>query len=147
MLHPSAKTTESKMPAFKYFRLLPMVGLVLLAACAQKPPSPVVQKSADKGDCPRPLQAGQHFLLSLPSNPTTGYRWEIARDAGRVLRSLGPEVYINPEDAGLVGSAGKSTWRFLAWQPGEDQLLMHYRRPWDVGVAPAKTLDCMIRVK
>jgi inhibitor of cysteine peptidase len=135
------------MPACHPRRLLPVLGLALLAACAQKPEPPVLQGAADARGCSRQLQPGQIFVLSLPSNPSSGFRWEIVRDAGKVLRSLGPELYINPEDAGLVGSAGKSTWRFQAWQAGEDQLLLHYRRSWDQGVAPAQTLDCMIRVK
>ena len=49
--------------------------------------------------------------------------------------------------AGVVGAAGQSTWRYQVYQTGEGRLLMHYRRPWEVEVAPAKTVDCQISVR
>ena len=85
--------------------------------------------------------------MTLPSNPTTGFRWVVEDAASGVLRSLGQEVYTTPEDAGVVGAAGQSTWRYQVYQTGEGRLLMHYRRPWEVEVAPAKTVDCQINVR
>ncbi|MNG18420.1 Chagasin family peptidase inhibitor I42 [compost metagenome] len=67
--------------------------------------------------------------------------------AGNLLRSLGPEVYSNPEDAGLVGSAGQSLWRFQVQAQGEGHLILVYQQPWAPEVAPAKTFDCAIKVK
>ena len=123
-----------------------LLSLALLAACAQTPSS-VTLEQKQQGKCPLSLQLGQQFILRLPSNPTTGFRWLIRDSAANVLQSLGPEVYSNPEDAGLVGSAGRSTWRFQAKQPGEGRLLLTYQRPWEVGVVPAQSFDCTIRVK
>jgi inhibitor of cysteine peptidase len=125
-------------------RLLLPLGLALLTACAHKPGSVTVQKQSQ---CPLSLHSGQQLVLILPSNPTTGFRWVVRDDAGGVLDSLGPEVYSNPEDAGLVGSAGQSTWLFNATQPGKGHLLLTYQRPWEPEVAPAKTFDCPIAVK
>lgn len=125
-------------------RLLLPLGLALLAACAQKPTSVALQQ---QGKCPLRLHNGQQLVLTLPSNPTTGFRWVLKDAAAPVLRSLGPEVYSNPEDAGLVGSAGQSTWRFQAASAGEGRLLLLYQRPWENWVAPAKTFDCQVRVK
>ena len=64
-----------------------------------------------------------------------------------VLQSLGPEVYSNPEDSGLVGAGGLSTWRFTAHEPGEGRLLLTYQQPWEQNVPPAQTFECEIRVK
>ena len=127
-------------------RLLLPLGLALLTACAQKPTSVTLQQS-QQSRCPMTLHGGQQLILTLPSNPTTGFRWVVRDAAPGVLQSLGPEVYSNPEDAGLVGSAGQSTWRFQARQAGEGRLLLTYQRPWETGVAPAKTFDCAVRVK
>ncbi len=127
-------------------RLLLSSALVLLTACAQQPTSVSLQQD-QQSKCPMSLSVGQQLIVTLPSNPTTGFRWMLRDDADSVLRSLGPEVYSNPEDAGLVGSAGQSTWRFLVAQPGAARLLLTYQRPWEVGVAPAKTFDCAIKVK
>lgn len=126
-------------------RLLLPLSLALLAACSQQPKKVVIQEE-QQDNCPLQLQRGQSFILNLPSNPSTGFRWEVNQAASSVLRSLGPEVYTNPEDAGLVGSAGRSTWRFEAYQSGEDQLHLQYRRPWEHGVAPARIFSCVIRV-
>ncbi|AYF87904.1 protease inhibitor I42 family protein [Pseudomonas sp. JS3066] len=127
-------------------RLLLPLGLLLLTACAQQKTGPVVLQD-QQDDCPLSLSQGQPLVLTLPSNPTTGFRWVVRDAAANVLQSLGPEVYSTPEDAGLVGSAGQSTWRFKASQPGEGRLRLDYQRPWETDVAPAESFDCQISVK
>lgn len=128
------------MPSYR--PLLPL-SLALLAGCAGQP-KPVVTLE-DASDCtPLKLHQGQELVLILPSNPTTGFRWEMRNAAGSLLRAMGPEVYSNPEDAGLVGSAGESTWRFRVVAAGEDTLDLAYRRPWEPEVAPAQTFNCAI---
>ncbi|MFV3411032.1 protease inhibitor I42 family protein [Pseudomonas nitroreducens] len=128
-----------------YHPLLPLT-LALLAGCAGQS-KPVVTLE-DASDCkPLKLHTGQELVLILPSNPTTGFRWELRNAANGLLRALGPEVYSNPEDAGLVGSAGESTWRFRVTAAGEDTLELAYRRPWEAEVAPAQTFVCPILVK
>lgn len=126
------------------FRLLLPPAIALLSACASQPSSVSVQKQSA---CPLSLAAGQQLILSLPSNPTTGFRWVVRDAAPSVLTSLGPEVYSNPEDAGLVGSAGKSTWRYTVKGAGEGHLLLTYQRPWETDVAPAETFDCNIKAR
>ncbi|MCP1649174.1 protease inhibitor I42 family protein [Pseudomonas sp. GD04087] len=131
------------MPSYR--PLLPLT-LALLAGCAGQS-KPVVTLE-DASDCkPLKLHTGQELVLILPSNPTTGFRWELRNAANGLLRALGPEVYSNPEDAGLVGSAGESTWRFRVTAAGEDTLELAYRRPWEAEVAPAQTFVCPIAVK
>jgi len=124
-----------------------LLSLALLGACAQKPGTSVTLHQKQQSQCPLTLHSGQQLILRMPSNPTTGFRWIIRDSAAGVLHSLGPEVYSNPEDAGLVGSAGVSTWRFEARQAGEGRLHLTYERPWEVGVVPAQRFDCQIRVK
>ena len=99
-----------------------------------------------QSECPVQLKTGQNLILTLPSNPTTGYRWSIQDSAGGVLRSLSPEVYSNPEDAGLVGSAGQSTWRFQTFAAGNGRLRLTYSQPWAPEVPAVKTFDCVISV-
>ncbi|NBA94540.1 protease inhibitor I42 family protein [Pseudomonas sp. R5(2019)] len=126
-------------------RLLVPLSLTLLAACASTPPQNVDLHK--QSQCPMPLHVGQKLTLTLPSNPTTGFRWLVQNPAGSILRSLSPEVYTNPEDAGLVGSGGQSVWRFQAQNAGEGHLLLVYQQPWAPEVRPAETFDCAISVK
>jgi inhibitor of cysteine peptidase len=125
-------------------RLFVPVALALLAACATPPKQNVsVEKQSA---CPMHLHNGQNLILTLPSNPTTGYRWAIQDSAGGVLRALGPEVYRNPEDAGVVGAAGVSTWRFQAFATGDGRLRLTSQQPWAPEVLPVDTFDCAISV-
>ncbi|MGJ7547796.1 protease inhibitor I42 family protein [Pseudomonas alloputida] len=125
-------------------RLLVPLSLALLAACAQQP-TQTVELDAES-ECPKRLQVGQSLTLTLPSNPTTGYRWLVQNPASNVLQSLGPEVYSAPEDAGIVGSSGISTWRYQARTAGEGHLVLIYQQPWAPEVRPVQTFDCAIRV-
>ncbi|HKS14476.1 MAG TPA: protease inhibitor I42 family protein [Pseudomonas sp.] len=126
-------------------RLLVPLSLTLLTACAGKPAHNIDLDA--QSDCPMQLRAGQTLTLTLPSNPSTGYRWLLQNPASSTLRSLGPEVYSHPEDAGIVGSAGQSMWRFQAQQAGEGHLILVYQQPWAPEVRPVQTFDCAISVK
>lgn len=132
-----------------------LMALTALAGCAGQPTSVSIEPSAkalqvspgQQARCkPIELKQGQTLILSLPSNPTTGFRWQLFDAAPSVLKALGPEVYRVPEEAGIVGSAGLSTWRFQATLPGQGRLLLQYQRPWEQGVAPALIYDCAVHV-
>lgn len=129
-----------------FVRWLLPASLSVLAACTQTPSNVSLDDDA-QSRCPLALYTGQEVLISLRSNPSTGFRWEVKDAASSVLKSLGPEVYSNPEDVGLVGSAGQSTWRYKAEKTGNGHLLMVYRRPWEADVAPASTFDCQVAVQ
>lgn len=125
-------------------RLLAPLSLALLSACATQPKHNVTVEKLSQ--CPVRLDNGQNLILNLPSNPSTGYRWAIQDSAGGVLKGLGPEVYRNPEDAGIVGAAGVSTWRFQAFNAGTGRLRLTYQQPWAPEVPPVETFDCAIAV-
>lgn len=128
-------------------RLLLPLGLALLTACAHQAPATKVVNLEKQAQCPVELQVGQPLNLILPSNPSTGYRWLLQNPAANVLRSLGPEVYSNPETTGIVGSAGQSVWRFQAQTAGESHLILVYQQPWAPEVRPVQTFDCVIKVQ
>jgi inhibitor of cysteine peptidase len=125
-------------------RLLVPLALALLAACATQPAQNVTVEK--QSECPVQLHSGQNLIVILPSNPTTGYRWAIQDSAGGVLRALGPEVYQNPEDAGVVGAAGVSTWRFQTFATGTGRLRLTSQQPWAPEVLPVDSFDCAISV-
>ena len=125
-------------------RLVPLLSLGLLAACAHPPVQNMTVE--EQSECPIQLHVGQNLMLSLPSNPTTGYRWAIQDSAGGVLRSLGPEVYTSNDDGQLLGSGGHSTWRFEAFAAGTGRLRLTSQQPWEPEAEPAQTFDCPITV-
>ncbi|MFI8335539.1 protease inhibitor I42 family protein [Pseudomonas taetrolens] len=125
-------------------RLLTLFSLSLLAACAHEPAHNMTVE--EQSDCPMQLHTGQNLILSLPSNPTTGYRWAIQDSAGGVLRNLGPEVYTSSDNGQLLGSGGQSTWRFRAFAAGNGRLRLTYQQPWEPEAEPAQVFDCPITV-
>ncbi|SEN63518.1 inhibitor of cysteine peptidase [Pseudomonas sp. ok272] len=125
-------------------RLLLPLSLLLLTACAAQPKHNVTVE--EQSQCPLSLINGQNLILTLPSNPTTGYRWAIQDSAGGVLRTISPEVYSNPKDSGLVGAGGQSTWRFQTFATGNGRLRLTSQRPWEPEAEPAQTFDCTITV-
>ena len=85
---------------------------------------------------------GDRVELSLPENPTTGYRWE--------LKATGDPV-CHPEDSsfqapeGGVGRGGVRTWRFAVVAVGTAAIELEYRRSFEAGAPPAKTFSVRVR--
>jgi len=125
-------------------RLLPFASLLMLAGCASTPPSSVALN--DDAACPLSLQPGQTLILSLPSNPATGYRWNLRDVSSEQLKSLGPEVFSSPK-SDMIGGDGISTWRFEAINAGSGRLFLTYQRPWETDTEPAGLFDCRIEVE
>ncbi|TLX54703.1 peptidase inhibitor I42 [Stutzerimonas nosocomialis] len=125
-------------------RLILPASLTLLAACSSTPPSSVSLK--DDRSCPLNLHAGQTLIVSLPSNPTSGYRWNLQDAAPGQLKSLGPEVFSSP-DKDVIGGEGLSTWRFQVQGGGSGRLYLAYQQPWDAAAEPAGLFDCRIEVR
>jgi inhibitor of cysteine peptidase len=124
-------------------RFLTFAPLLVLAGCASTPPTSVVL--SDHANCPLTLQRGQTLILSLQSNPTTGYRWHLRDVTTEHLKSLGPEVFTSPK-SDMIGGDGMSTWRFEAANAGTGRLLLTYQRPWENDAEPAGLFDCRIEV-
>ncbi|AHL74601.1 peptidase inhibitor I42 [Stutzerimonas stutzeri] len=125
-------------------RLLPFTALLVLAGCAGAPPSSVAL--SDDTACPLSMQPGQTLILSLPSNPTSGYRWSLREVSSEQIKSLGPEVFSSPKND-LIGGDGLSTWRFEAANSGSGRLYLTYQRPWESQAEPAGLFDCRIEVQ
>jgi predicted secreted protein/uncharacterized lipoprotein NlpE involved in copper resistance len=93
------------------------------------------------------LDPGQRVAIRLNSNPTTGYRWELAATAG-VLTKLAEPIYTADAAASdAVGGGGIETWLFEASRTGREKLLFEYRRPWEREVVAARTFSYLISVR
>ncbi|KUM41493.1 protease inhibitor I42 family protein [Pseudomonas sp. EpS/L25] len=120
---------------------------LLLAGCSSTPPSGNLILG-DDGDCtPLIMRSGQELTLTLPSDPTSGYRWTILQRSDN-LKQLGPEVFREQrQDQGGIGSAGQSLWRFRAQGGGTAHLELEARQPWDAQAAPQARFDCRIEIR
>ena len=93
------------------------------------------------------VSEGKQFSITLDSNPTTGYHWELASSLDEDVVKLVGNAYRGPETTKLLGAGGKEIWTFKAVGKGEEAIRMKYVRPWEKGVPPDKTADYVITVR
>ena len=95
------------------------------------------------------LEQGQILVVTLKSNPTTGYRWEQIETQESILEQMGEAEFKPSETAGppLVGAGGWEIFRFKAISVGEMTLQLVYHRPWEEGVEPLKTFSLQVVVR
>jgi inhibitor of cysteine peptidase len=86
------------------------------------------------------------FTITLESNKTTGFGWDIATPIDeKIIKFIGCE-YIAAQ-TGLIGSGGMEIWSFRAVCPGKTNISFKYIRPWEKDVPPAKNLTFNVVVK
>ena len=92
---------------------------------------------------------GRELVITLASNPSTGYRWEVAEADKAVLHQVGDAEFKSsaPSNTQVVGAGGTETFRFESIGAGTTTLKMIYRRSWETGVPPIKTYTVQIAVR
>lgn len=89
---------------------------------------------------------GQDFTLTLESNRTTGYGWQIRHPGDDKIVHFVKNDYVSPQTQ-AVGAGGQETWTFRAIAPGQTTIALEYARPWEKDVAPAKIATYTIMVR
>lgn len=91
------------------------------------------------------VNAGQTFKLTLKSNPTTGYSWDLTSPLDEsIIRFVGKEYQPDKSAIKLVGAGGVEIWTFKAVGKGEALIDMKYVRPWEKDIAPAGTAKFIV---
>ncbi len=84
------------------------------------------------------VEVRQEFTISLKSNPTTGFRWALAKPLDEdILEQVGCKF--TPPETDLVGADGEEAWTFRAIRKGETMVALEYVRPWEKNGPPAET--------
>ncbi|MGD8403474.1 MAG: protease inhibitor I42 family protein [Anaerolineales bacterium] len=93
------------------------------------------------------LQSGDVMTLSLESNPTTGYSWQVLEIDDQILTQDGDPEYKRATDTdNLVGAGGAETFRFKGVRAGSTRLELGYMRPWE-SVPPVETFSVEVIVQ
>ncbi len=130
------------------------IVVTMLGACGSKgddtssTEQPAAGEVTATASGPVALQVGQVLVVTLPSNPSTGYSWTISTAPdGAVLTQNGELTYAatNP-DVVMPGSGGTETVRFTATTAGTTMIVLDYRRPWETDVPPVDTVTIDITV-
>ena len=90
------------------------------------------------------LQPGQTLVVKLPENPTTGFRWAIARNDEATL-ALRSSDYAPAANVG-VGGGGQRTFTFAAQKPGSVILQLKLWREWEGDSSVTKRFGVTIDV-
>lgn len=90
------------------------------------------------------LSVGDKLELSLDENPTTGFQWQLTAK-GEPVCELESDSFLEPSSS-LVGRGGEHRWRFKAARPGQGEIKLLYRRPWEQEGAAARTYTLYVRV-
>jgi predicted secreted protein len=81
------------------------------------------------------------FILSLESNPTTGYRWEATfNKAFLELKRSDFEASVSRS----IGAGGIEKFTFLPIKAGETEIIMNYKRPWESLQADERSFHIII---
>jgi len=92
---------------------------------ALPPAPPITPANGPAGEVM--LRVGDTYEVSLESNPTTGYRWEVGFEFDDRLLELVEQSY--EPDSSLVGGGGHETFIFQALGPGRVEFGLIYKRP------------------
>jgi predicted secreted protein/N-acetylneuraminic acid mutarotase len=93
------------------------------------------------------LELNKLLVVTLESNPSTGYRWELVENNESILKQFGQSEYKPAEtgDSQIVGAGGWEIFRFKAVSVGQMTLELVYRRSWE-DAEPLKTFSIQVTV-
>ncbi len=122
-----------------------VLALILVVASAEK----VIMCEGDVPTMTDTVTKGEQFTLSIRSNPTTGYRWEL-RSQPLHSQFQQPDTFgefdipAASTQGGAMGVGGRQLFKFLAQAAGQDRITLVYERPWTS--EGAKTLEVIINI-
>jgi inhibitor of cysteine peptidase len=118
---------------------LVLIAIILLTSCATSTPAPtptlpptaeiqnILPETTDHTQLIT-VKAGETFDLVVPSNSSTGYRWDILPELDVNIVEFVAQDYI-PEQPIMPGSGGVDVWTFRAVNPGDTTIVLGYYPP------------------
>ena len=90
-------------------------------------------------------EIGQHFDISLESNPSTGHSWQVTQYPNKKVVRVLNSHYVEPS-GDAMGAPGEEVWQFQAVGKGSTKMVMEYSQPWEKKTPPAKRYTLTINV-
>jgi inhibitor of cysteine peptidase len=127
------------------FMVVTLAILVLVVACNS---TNDVKIGAGENGGHVDVRKGQVLVVTLESNPTTGYSWEVANATEGILTQKGEAEYVQGNAGNnLLGAGGTETFRFDVVGTGEANLKLIYHRTFEPGVEPAQTYEVALTAR
>lgn len=96
----------------------------------------------DYSDPALPIKSeeGKIIIITLQSNKTTGYEWQLAEPLDTKVVDFMNSEYIatGPQ---IIGSNGTEIWSFRAMGEGSSKIKFKYVRPWEKDIEPAQKMS------
>lgn len=93
--------------------ILALAAALIISACGKETPAP------------------QTVTVTLESNPTTGYSWQVSQT--EELFKIDRSYSEHERSEGLVGVGGNETFTFIPLRAGKTEVTLTYARPWEGG--------------
>jgi inhibitor of cysteine peptidase len=127
----------------------PGTALLLLLALLLSGCNSSQEVKLDIGDSGSQVEVkqGQVLVISLESNPTTGYSWDVMKMDETMLAQVGESEFISSQSGDVVGAGGVEILRFETVGVGTTYLELGYRRFWEEDVEPLMLYSLSIVVR
>jgi predicted secreted protein len=138
----------------RFFGLLIVTFLLTGCASSSSTPTPTLPPTAETPNTlPEPtdhtqliiVQAGETFELVVPSNSSTGYRWNIVPELDETRVEFIKQDYI-AEQPVMPGSGGVEVWTFRSVSAGDTTVVLGYYPPGN-GNDPEEVVTFSIRIE
>ena len=95
------------------------------------------------------MSVGDLLIVTLDSNKTTGFSWNISTISNTGIIKKVSDEYITPPqtDPPMTGRGGYEKWTFEATAAGTANISMKYFQPWDTAAEPAANFSITVNVK
>ena len=118
--------------------------IIIMSACSSLPNNVSVDASSSGKRVE--VFVGSSFTVTLDSNATTGYSWELKEISNPAVLEKTDNKYEAPT-SGLMGAGGKEVWTFKVLKAGTSTLTMEYSQPWAGGQKGANSFNVTVMVK
>ncbi|HJR81286.1 MAG TPA: protease inhibitor I42 family protein [Anaerolineales bacterium] len=134
-----------------------LIAAILLTGCAAfsftpTPTLPTIPTDVTPNSLPEPTDptqlitvgAGETFDIVLPSNSSTGYRWNLVGELDETVVQFVSQNYMAQEPV-IPGSGGVDVWTFRAVNTGDTTIELGYYPP-SSDTEPDETVTFSIQV-
>lgn len=123
--------------------LLAVISLLVVVACGAD--ADLFTVTADDSGDELVVSSGDRIEVSLESNPSTGYSWQVDDRAVAAFTSIGSSEYRAPDDGDQVGAAGVEVLTVEVIGRGAGVLRLEYVRPFDDLPVPERVVEYIVR--
>jgi inhibitor of cysteine peptidase len=119
------------------------LSVVLAAGCAAPqgaaPVTGTLRVDASADGTTVYLKQGAELVVSLESNPSTGFDWKVVESLPAQL-TLKDDTFESSATPGVVGAGGTHVFTYTAAAFGTGDLDLEYVRSWEKGVPPERAM-------